>query len=92
MANPIYIYNRKSTKIQEIKKENNNKIMIIRTKCIGLLDEKPGFEPEVRHQNKIRKVFLRRFPLSRFLAETLRVNKIAMKSFSNLSFGVDFKL
>ena len=31
--------------------------------------------------------------LSRFLAKTLRVNKIAMKSFSkNLSFGIDFKL
>ena len=42
---------------------------------------------------KIRKVFLRRFPLSRFLAEILRVTEIAMKSFSkNLSFGADFKL
>ena len=61
--------------------------------CVGLLGEKPGFESQARHQNKIRKVFLRRFPLSRFLAKTLRVNKIAMKSFSkNLSFGVDFKL
>ena len=61
--------------------------------CVGLLDEKPGFEPQVRHQNEIRKVFLRRFPLSRFLANAPRVNKIAMKSFSkNLSFGVDFKL
>ena len=27
-------------------------------------------------QNKIQKVFLRRFPLSRFLAKTLRVNKL----------------
>ena len=60
---------------------------------VGLLDEKSGFESQARHQNKIRKVFVRRFPLSRFLAKTLRVNKIAMKSFSkNLSFGVDFKL
>ena len=60
--------------------------------CVAV-NEKPGFEPQPRHQNKIRKVFLRRFPLSRFLAKTLRVNKIAMKSFSkNLSFGVDFKL
>ena len=59
----------------------------------GLLDEKSGFESQARHQNKIRKVFLRRFPLSRFQAKILRVNKIAMKSFSkNLSFGVDFKL
>ena len=47
---------------------------------------------QARHQNEIRKVFLRRFPLSRFLAKSLRVNKIAMKSFSNLSFGIDFKL
>ena len=38
-------------------------------------------------------IFLRRFPLSRFLAKTLKANKIAMKSFSKyLSFGVDFKL
>ena len=30
---------------------------------------------------------------SRFLAKTLKVNKIVMKSFEkNLSFGVDFKL
>ena len=61
--------------------------------CVGLLDIKPGFEPQARHQNKIQKVCLRRFPLSRFLAKTLRINKIAMNSFSqNLSFGVDFKL
>ena len=49
----------------------------------------------VRHQwiNEIRKVFIRRFPLSSLLAKTLRVNKIPMESFSkNLSFGVDFKL
>ena len=63
------------------------------TYCVGLLDEKPGCKSQARHQNEIRKVFLRRFPLSTFLAKTLRVNKIAMKSFSkNLSFGVDFKL
>ena len=41
----------------------------------GLLDVKPGFELQARHQNKIQKVFLWRFPLSRFLAKTLRVNK-----------------
>ena len=29
--------------------------------CVGLLDEKPGFEPQARHQNDI---FLSRFPLS----------------------------
>ena len=32
-------------------------------------------ESQARHQNEIRKVFLRRFPLSRFLAKTLRVNR-----------------
>ena len=53
----------------------------------------PGFEPQARHQNKIRKIFLLRFSPSTFLAKTLRVNKIAMKSLSkNLQFGVDFKL
>ena len=30
-------------------------------KRVGLLDVKPGFEPQARHQNKIQKVFLRRF-------------------------------
>ena len=58
----------------------------------GLLG-KPGFEPQARRKNQIQKVFLRRFSLSRFLAKSLRVNKIAMKGFSKkLSFGVDFKL
>ena len=37
--------------------------------CIGLFDVKPGFEPQARHQNKIQKVFLQRFSLSRFLAK-----------------------
>ena len=48
-------------------------------------DEKPGFEPQARHENKIWKAFLRRFPLSRFLPKTLRVNK-------SCHVGVDFKL
>ena len=52
-----------------------------------------GFEPHVRHQNKIQKTIFWRFPLSRFLAKTLRANKIVRKSFSkSLSIGVDFKL
>ena len=60
---------------------------------VGLLDEKPRLESQARHQNELRKVFLRRFSLSSFLAKTLRVNKITVKSFSkNLYFGVDFKL
>ena len=45
------------------------------------------------HRNTKQKVFVGRFPLDRFLAKPLRVNKITMKSFlKNLSFGVDFKL
>ena len=52
-----------------------------RSRRVCLLDEKPGFKPQARHQNEIRKVFLRRFPL----AKTLRVNKIATKSFSKKS-------
>ena len=40
-----------------------------------------------------KKIFLRRFALSRFLAKTLRVNKPVMKKFlKNLSSGVDVKL
>ena len=64
-------------------------VSICQYRIILILDEKPGFETQDRHQNKVRKVFLRRHPHSRFLAKTLRV----MKSFSrNLSFGVDIKL
>ena len=33
------------------------------------LDEKTGFESQARHQNEIRKILLRRFPLSKFLAK-----------------------
>ena len=44
-----------------------------------LLDLKLQFVSQVRHQNKIQKVFLRRFPFNRFLAKTLRVIKTAMK-------------
>ena len=43
------------------------------------------------HLNEnVNEIFRQRLPLSIFMAKTLRVNKIAMKSFSkNLSFGVD---
>ena len=37
--------------------------------------------PQARHQNEIRKVFLRRFPLNRFLAKTLRLNKNCHEKF-----------
>ena len=41
---------------------------------------------------KKRNVLFKRFPLSGFLAKSLGLNKIAMKSFpKNLLFGVDFK-
>ena len=75
------------------KKRFRFKNMLYFFQSVGLLDVKPGFGPQARHQNEIRKIFLRRLPLSRFLSKTLNVNKIATKSFSkNLSFGVDFKL
>ena len=65
----------------------------MKTKSLQLLDVKPGFEPKARHQNKIQKLFLRRFSLSRFLAKTLRVNKSCHEMFlKKLSFGMDFKL
>ena len=53
----------------------------------------PG-QASKRNMKKKRKIFLRRFPLSRFLAKSLRLkNKPAMKKFlKNLSFGVDIKL
>ena len=37
--------------------------------CVGLLDAKSGFEYQARHKSQIQKGFLRRFPLSRFLAK-----------------------
>ena len=42
--------------------------------CVSLLDEKPGFESQAKHQNRILKVFLQRFPLSRFLAKNSESN------------------
>ena len=60
----------------------NSEVAVVYYVGVGLLDENPGLEPQARHQNEIRKVFHRRFPLSRFLAKALRGNKIAMKSFS----------
>ena len=44
-----------------------------RRECVGLLDEKPGFKSQARHQKRNTK--------SISPAKTLRVNKTAMKSF-----------
>ena len=41
--------------------------------------------PGQTSKQKKKKVFLRRLPLSRFLPKILRVNKITMKSFSEIS-------
>ena len=55
--------------------------------CCGLIK---GIRTVV---SEYEKYFFGDFLSADFLAKTLRVNKIAMKSFSkNLSFGVDFKL
>ena len=44
-------------------------------------------------KTKYKKIFRRRFPLSRFLAKTLSVKKNCEEKFlQNLSFAVDFKL
>ena len=52
-----------------------------------------GSYPRSVIKNEIRKIFLRRVPLSRFLAKTLRVNKPAMKNFFKiLLFGGNIKL
>ena len=49
-------------------------ILFAKPMHVGSLDEKPGLESQAKHQNKIQKLFLWQFPLSRFLAKTLRVN------------------
>ena len=45
-----------------------------------------GFGSQARHQNKMRKIFFRCFPLSRFLAKILRVNKKCHEKFLKKSF------
>ena len=42
------------------------------------------FRSDISKKRNVKKTFLRRLPLSRFLAKTLRVNKIAIKSFSKI--------
>ena len=59
-------------------------LKIIFVIMVRFLDLKPGFELQARQQNKIQKVFLRWFHLSRFLAKTLRINNIVMKNFSKI--------
>ena len=39
---------------------------------------------EARPQNVIKQIFLWQIPLSRFIAQILRVNKTAMKSFAKI--------
>ena len=52
-----------------------------------------GSSPKSDIKTKYKKYFFRDFLSADFWTETLKVNNIAMKSFSkNLSFGVDFKL
>ena len=64
-----------------------------RRQCFGLLNVRSGFEPQARHRKRKQKVLLRQLSLSRLLAKTLSINKIAMKNYSkNLSYEVDFKL
>ena len=49
---------------------------------VSLLDVNSGFVSEIRHQNEWRKkILLQRFPSSRFLSKTLRLNKPARKMF-----------
>ena len=43
------------------------------SQCVDLLDVKPEFIPQVKHQNESLQIFLWRLPLSRFLAKTLMV-------------------
>ena len=50
---------------------------------VGLLDEKPGFEPQARHQDKSTKS----------ISWVVYAQQISGKNIEkNLSFGVDFKL
>ena len=53
--------------------------------------ESQGSSPRPDIKTKYEKYFCGDF-LSADFWQKLRVNKIAMKNFSNLSFGVDFKL
>ena len=53
--------------------------------CVGLLDVKPVFELEARHQNKIQKVFLRLISAQQISGKNSESKlKTAMKSFSKM--------
>ena len=71
----------KEMECETFKQDFSNKVIVLNRNRVGLLDVRPGFEPQARQQNKIRKVFLRRFPPNRFLAKTLRVNKNCHEKF-----------
>ena len=65
-------------------------ITVLRAGLVGTLSFKVHayhtYTYIIGHYNPtVKKKFFRRFPLSRFLAKTLRVNKIAMKSFLKIS-------
>ena len=49
--------------------------------CVGLLDEKPGFDPRPDIKTKYEKYFFRDFLLADFWQKTLRVNKICHEKF-----------
>ena len=62
---------------------------------LAILDEKPGFESQTRHQNEIPTKSISSAISSQQISGKNSESqiKIAMKSFSkNLLFGVDFKL
>ena len=53
---------------------------------LGLLDVRVKFKPQFRSSKRnYKKYFFKDFFFSRFLAKTLKINKIAMKSFSKIS-------
>ena len=64
---------------------------IILIGALGVITTELGLDSNP-YKTKYDKIFLRRLSPIIFLSKTLKLNKIVMKCFANLSFGVEIKL
>ena len=60
---------------------NNSRRSLVGSILADYMGDSTNSRYEISNITKYEKIFLRRIPLSRFLATTLRVNKIAKGSF-----------
>ena len=66
---------------------SSTKVVMVQQVVYWIIRRQARFQtPRQTSKRKYQKIFLRRLPLSRFVIKTLRVNEIAMKSFSKICF------